>query len=267
MEPDNKSSLIVIMAGGLGKRMNSSLPKVLHRVFNRPMLIHVITSAMAINPYRICIIVGKYRKIIEETVNKSIEDGTLHISSDKIEYIDQPEALGTGHAVMCCNNYIQANRHMIDNIVILSGDVPFIKSDTIGNLSTMKTDIAATILVANLENPYGYGRIILSDTDSKLVVDIAEERDCNPDQKLIKLINGGIYCFNCDVLMQYIDKISNNNSQQEYYLTEIFRLMTNDSNKISYKLLCEDEIIEITGVNTPDQLRELEAAKDIRYKR
>ena len=91
-------NVVLIMAGGLGKRMNSELPKVLHLLKEKPLILHVIETALKINPIKIGIIVGKYRKIIQETINKYLND------TSKIEYIIQPEALGTGHAIMCCIN-------------------------------------------------------------------------------------------------------------------------------------------------------------------
>ena len=262
-------NLVIIMAGGLGKRMNSNLPKVLHKIFNRPMLIHVIDSALATNPYRICIVVGKYREIIESTINQSIDDGSLPASCIKrLVFVDQPQALGTGHAILCCHDYIEANREFIDKVVILSGDVPFIKPETIDSLSQLcNNHIHAAILATNIENPDGYGRIILSNGHDRViqdniledtVIDIVEDRDCSIEEKQIKLINGGIYCFNCESLIKYIGMISHNNAQQEYYLTDIFRLMSNKGEKIGYISLSPEHQIQIVGVNTPEQLRDLE---------
>lgn len=263
------TTLVIIMAGGLGKRMNSNIPKVLHKIFDRPMLIHVIESALSTNPYRICIVVGKYREIIESTINLSIENGSLSKQCrDRLVFIDQPQALGTGHAILCCRDYIVRERShgRIDKIVILSGDVPFIKPDTINSLSGLcNQDIHASILATRIQNPDGYGRIILSngqhgvaDIVADTVVDIVEDRDCSPEEKQIKLINGGIYCFNCDSLIKYIGLISNNNAQQEYYLTDIFRLMSNQGEQINYMCLSQEEQTQIIGVNTPEQLRDLE---------
>ena len=268
------TTLVIIMAGGLGKRMNSNLPKVLHKIFDRPMLIHVIQSALSTNPYRICIVVGKYREIIESTINLSIENGSLSKQCrDRLVFIDQPQALGTGHAILCCRDYIDTERShgRIDKVVILSGDVPFIKPDTINSLSRLcNPDIHASILATRIQNPDGYGRIILSKVDettvadtvantvADTVADIVEDRDCSPEEKQIKLINGGIYCFNCDSLIKYIGLISNNNAQQEYYLTDIFCLMSNQGEQINYMCLSQEEQTQIIGVNTPEQLRDLE---------
>lgn len=256
------TTLVIIMAGGLGKRMNSKIPKVLHKIFDRPMLIHVIESALTTNPYRICIVVGKYREIIESTINLSIEDGSLSKQCrDRLVFIDQPQALGTGHAILCCRDYIDRERShgRIDKVVILSGDVPFIKPETINHLSQLcNPNIDACILTTRIQNPDGYGRIILSKVDDTIVTNIVEDRDCSLEEKQIKLINGGIYCFNCDSLIKYIGLISNNNAQQEYYLTDIFRLMSNRGERIGYMCLSQEEQTQIIGVNTPEQLRDLE---------
>ena len=106
-------TIVIIMAGGLGKRMNSDLPKVLHTVHNKPMLCHVIEQSLALNPYKIFIVVGKYKNIIEQTI------GELN---NKVDYIVQPEPLGTGHAIQCCRDELL--RYPNKKVLILSGDVP-----------------------------------------------------------------------------------------------------------------------------------------------
>lgn len=252
---ENKRShdLIIIMAGGLGKRMNSQLPKVLHRVSGKPMIVHVIESGLHIKPFNICIVVGKYRDIIADTIAQYID---IQIIENHITYIDQPEPLGTGHAIMCCGDYIDKNKLNIANILILSGDVPFIKTETISNL--LSTGFNARMLVAELDNPHGYGRVVLSPKNSHLIEKIVEEKDCNQEEKNIKLINGGIYSFRREILTRYIKLITNNNAQREYYLTDIIGFFTRDNINIDYIKLCDDDLIQITGINTPEQLEELD---------
>ena len=140
--------------------------------------------------------------------------------------------------------------------MVLSGDVPLIKSNTILNL--LNNTKESNILTANIDEPYGYGRIILDNSNN--IKKIVEEKDCNLDEKQIKLINSGIYCFNINIIIEYIEQIDNNNSQNEYYLTQIFEILVKNNITINYNII--DNIVEITGINTQEQLKELENYKN-----
>ena len=178
MEP-----IVLIMAGGLGKRMNSTLPKVLHKVLNYPMLVHVIKTSLQLKPKKIIIIVGKYKDVIDSTIKKYLSNEEY----DKIEYAYQEEALGTGHAVMCSlYNLAQYTEH---KVLILSGDVPLISKET---LSSLNSEYEDRMLITDLDIPKACGRIIF-DEDKTKVDDIIEEKECNDEQKLINYINCGIY--------------------------------------------------------------------------
>lgn len=256
--------IVIIMAGGLGKRMESDLPKVLHKVYgfieqnnindtcvsnhvyedySKPMIVHVINSALKFNPKKIFIIVGSYKEIIQKTIDQYIEP------NDIIEYVIQEQALGTGHAVKCCLP------RLIDypdsQTLILSGDVPLISSDTIKKL----TNNSNKLLVTKLSNPFGCGRIIL-DKDDRLVK-IIEEKDCDETQKLINLVNCGIYQINSNVLIELLPKITNNNKANEYYLTDIISLMIEFGIEIGFCELEECKQYEIKNVNTKKDLDEL----------
>jgi UDP-N-acetylglucosamine diphosphorylase/glucosamine-1-phosphate N-acetyltransferase len=245
---NNLNSIILIMAGGLGKRMNSDIPKVLHIINDKPMIIHIIETSLSINPFKIGIIVGKYYNLIYETIQKYIEKDIL---DKKIKFIIQEEPRGTGDAIKCCYNFLNKTNINISKVMILSGDVPLIKKKTINSL--LLNTHECKILIANIDNSTGYGRILLNKNNK--ICKIIEEKDCNIEEKNIKLINSGIYCLNLQILLKYINNISNNNSQNEYYLTEIFELMANDNIYSDY-LLCKD-IREISGINTQEQLKEL----------
>ena len=235
--------VVLIMAGGLGKRMNSELPKVLHLLKEKPLIVHVIETALKINPIKIGIIVGKYREIIQETINKYLKD------TSKIDYIIQPDALGTGHAIMCCKDFLSNYKN--SSVTILSGDVPLIKSDTLERLNTLLNKSHAAILINKLDNPHGYGRII---RDKDQFIKIVEEKDCNDEERKVDLVNSGIYSFRTEIIHNNISKISNNNKQNEYYLTDIFNFI----DKKSIDLLYLENRYEVMGVNTPEQLKELE---------
>jgi len=235
-------NVVLIMAGGLGKRMNSELPKVLHLLKEKPLIVHVIETALKINPIKIGIIVGKYRNIIQETINQYLKD------TSKIEYIIQPEALGTGNAIMCCKDFL--SNYKKSSVTILSGDVPLIKSETLERLNTSLNKSHAAILINKLDNPTGYGRII---RDRDQFVKIVEEKDCNEIERKVELVNSGIYSFKTETIHNNISKITNNNKQNEYYLTDIFNFI----DKKSIDLVYLENKYEVMGVNTLEQLEEL----------
>ena len=262
----NNDLIIIIMAGGLGTRMNSNTPKVLHKINNIPLIIHILNTSLILNPFKICVIVGKHKDLIESTINNyynsneitSNEITSNEITSNeitsKINYIIQNEPLGTGHAIMCCKNYLGKLNTNINNCLILSGDVPFIKAATLEQL--FRTKFSANILVAYKNDPFGYGRIVFKNdkNDNETFSKIVEEKDCDEEEKKIQLINSGIYFFKIDILLKYIDKLTNNNNNKEYYLTQIFELLS----KYEIGFTIVENLLEITGINTEQQLNELE---------
>ena len=257
---DYSNAIIVIMAGGEGKRMNSNLPKVLHLLSDKPMIVHVLEKALNINPMKIYIIVGKHGNIIENTIDKYIDSELIN---KKIEFVYQREPLGTGDAIKTFCDYINTLKHLafkLSKVLILSGDVPLISIDTIKLM--LNTNYAANILMSQTNNNYGYGRIIQEYdpiNNYYYLKKIVEEKDCTESERNIKIINSGIYCFNYNILCKYINKIENNNSQSEYYLTDIFEIInTIDGNHINVIELDKKKIYEIMGVNTKEQLEYLE---------
>tara|TARA_B100001093_G_scaffold24947_1_gene22016 strand:+ start:2397 stop:3164 length:768 start_codon:yes stop_codon:yes gene_type:complete len=245
---NHANSCIIIMTGGLGKRMNSELPKVLHKIKNKPMLIHILETSLTLNVHKIAIVVGKFYTIIKDTIAQYINQ---EIIDSKIQFIVQNEPLGTGHAILCCKNFLSKTPEYITNICILSGDVPFISVNSINNL--LNNTQTCNILIAKLTNPHGYGRIKINNNK---FIKIIEEKDCNDEEKKISIVNGGVYSFNTKLLLHYIDKLDNNNNQQEYYLTQIFELITNNNIAINFSII--KDIKEISGVNTQEQLTILE---------
>ena len=238
-------NVVVIMAGGLGKRMNSDIPKVLHKVNDKPMLIHVIESAIAIQPIKIYIVVGKYMPMIKDAVY-------FYRLIDDVEFIKQEEALGTGHAIQCCRPYLY--QHEYSNTIILSGDVPLITTKTIRHM--IRDLDYGRILTTILDNPIGYGRVIESDTGK--FEKIVEEKDCNDLERKCRKINAGIYAFDTFILCKYLPLLSNNNAQGEYYLTDIVEIIKNkeDVDIEMFNMPLENQQ-ELLGVNTEQQLMEL----------
>jgi bifunctional N-acetylglucosamine-1-phosphate-uridyltransferase/glucosamine-1-phosphate-acetyltransferase GlmU-like protein len=170
---------------------------------------------------------------------------------DYVEFINQPEALGTGHAIQCCRPYLY--QHEYSNTLILSGDVPLIKTETIKNM--IKNMEHARIMCTILENPTGYGRIIEKEGKFEKIV---EEKDCNDEERKCQKTNAGIYAFDTFILCKYLPLLSNNNAQGEYYLTDIVEIIKNkeEVDIEMYEMPLENQQ-ELLGVNTEQQLIEL----------
>jgi bifunctional N-acetylglucosamine-1-phosphate-uridyltransferase/glucosamine-1-phosphate-acetyltransferase GlmU-like protein len=234
----------LIMAGGLGKRMESAIPKVLHQINSKPMICYVIETAFKAGCEKVGIIVGQYRPIIEQTIL------SWGFDESQIVFIDQPEPLGTGNAVACAcaSNWVK-DLPSLTNVLILSGDVPLISTDTITELMG-KTN---SILVNKVQNPKGYGRVQI-DSQTNLVKQIIEEKDCTSEQKDIQLVNCGIYYFELDVLRQVIPRISNANAANEYYLTDLVSIGSELGYQINWYELPSNKSIEIANVNTKEDL-------------
>jgi len=237
--------IVIIMAGGLGKRMKSTLPKVLHHVKNKPMLVHVIEQSLELNPFKICVVVGKYQSVIKSTLQ-------MFNVLDKVEFIQQKEALGTGHAIQCCRPTLLDCAASLQ-VLILSGDVPLIKSETLREMVYQFR--GAKVLTSEVDNPHGYGRIIEKNGQ---LIKIIEEKDCNEEERLVKKTNSGIYAFQNEYLCKYLPYLKNNNAQKEFYLTDIIEILqTTEQITIDTYNLPKERQIELIGVNTKEQLEEL----------
>ncbi len=243
----NKSLTITILAGGLGKRMKSTLPKVLHKIRGKPMLVRVIHEALKLCPNKILIVVGEYRPIIEKTL---AEWGVL----DKIVFTIQETPLGTGHAVLCTLDHLSDDSYNI----ILNGDCPLLKSTTILDIvKVFKSDLQITSI--STSNPTGCGRIVKDSTGKFLK--IVEEKDCNDIERSINEINIGIYMATTAILKKYIPLIKNNNAQKEYYLTDIVEIYLKSSKEVGLVELDHTKLSEIANVNTKEQLETLNSLK------
>ena len=230
---------IIIMAGGLGKRMNSNMPKILHLLDDKPLLVHVLINANQLLPQNIYLVVGKYKNVIKEVLE-------LYLNIDNVTFVEQEEPLGTGHAVQC------VMPHLIDSknkVLILSGDVPFLSTKTLHYLFIPSK---VCIMSADIDNPTGYGRII---KENDRFVKIVEEKDCSESEKKIKTINTGVYSIDANILCKYLPQLNNDNAQNEYYLTDLFAMINEEVEVIH---LHKSKNFEISGVNTKQQLKDLE---------
>lgn len=242
---------ITILAGGMGKRMQSDLPKVLHKVKGEAMIVRLLKQVSHLSPGKILIVVGKYHTIIQEEIDKHTNEIASH---SKIVYVNQPLPLGTGDAVKCTLPHIT---NSCVNI-ILNGDVPLIRYQTIEEIyAYYKKSISKFVITSiNLANPTGNGRII-QDANGTFK-EIVEEKDCTAEQKLVKLVNCGIYICSGEIIQEYIPKISSTNAQSEYYLTDLVKIYLNasdDNAKVNLFILPPEKEIEIYNVNTKEQLQ------------
>jgi bifunctional UDP-N-acetylglucosamine pyrophosphorylase/glucosamine-1-phosphate N-acetyltransferase len=251
---------VTIMAAGEGKRMRSSIPKVLHLFNGIPMLVRILLEVKELNPQKIIVITGKYDALIKKTISENInQDFNL---LNKIVYVQQTNPMGTGHAISCTLDYYEDS----DNVLILNGDMPCIKS---GTLNQFIQNGINSLFVAKLDNPFGYGRIIVN--SNNYIKYIREEKDCNEEERNCKLVNVGIYYFSAVNLKKNIPLIDCNNIQNEYYLTDIVKIMNNDNlenkeenNGISIYKIDENNNYQIQGVNTPEELRNLEELENLK---
>lgn len=231
---------IVILAAGQGKRMYSDIPKVLHKLAGKPMISWVLDTARCLNPAQIHVIYGHCGEVLME----SLPDPDVH-------WIHQPEQLGTGHAVLQALPHIPAD----SQVLVLSADVPLIQVSTLQALiQSRSTRAELALLVTQLENPYGLGRIVRNAQGE--IIAIVEEKDANEAEKNIKEIYTGICCAKASDFASWLPKLGKNNAQGEYYLTEIIALALANNTPIN-SLTCKDWI-EIQGVNTRLQLQTLE---------
>ena len=241
----NKKLAVAILAAGLGKRMKSpDKPKVMFEINSRPMIDYVVELAFKVNADLVVPIVGHHREqVINYLDNK--------FSGKDIKYAVQSEQLGTGHAVIQTAELL---KDFEGEILILSGDVPLLKFETVEKLINEHFSAGndATLLTTVFENSYGYGRIV-RDSEGNFT-GIVEEKDATDEQKQIKEINPAIYIVNSKVLFNALSKISPENNQKEYYLTDIFRYIPKEK---TGTVVTNDEL-EVTGVNSIEQLKEME---------
>lgn len=229
--------IVTILAGGQGKRMQSVIPKVLHKVNGIPMIVRIINQVVKLSPYKIFIVVSENHDLIRKTIEEYVEVGK-HL----IQYIVQPTPLGTGDAVRHTLNYLSN----YSNNLIICGDTPLISYETLRDVIN-KFTYGIQITAIELDNPYGYGRIVTNSMGQ--FVRIVEEKDCNDQERQIKYGNVGIIMASSIILKDIIPKIDNNNKANEYYLTDIVKLYTTNLH-----IMDKSKLYEITNVNTPDDL-------------
>jgi bifunctional UDP-N-acetylglucosamine pyrophosphorylase/glucosamine-1-phosphate N-acetyltransferase len=241
---------IVIMAAGKGTRLKSRRAKVLHQIAGQPLLAHVIRAAQQIIPAEhIYVIVGHQTENVRAAV-----------AAMGVKFVLQADQRGTGHAIMCAREQVAGYR----NILVLSGDVPLIRPETIAQLRDFHIGkkAAMTILTAEPPDPFGYGRVIRAGSGSDRVKAIVEQKALTRSQQKAREINSGIYAFATQPLFANIDRLSTDNAHQELYLTDMAALLV--KRKASVVALKAADPGEVLGANTLAELSSLDAALRIR---
>lgn len=231
----------VILAAGMGTRMKSKMPKVLHKVCGKPLSKWVIDASKAAGAYKVCAVVGHKAETVKEVLG------------DVCEFALQAEQKGTGHAVMQAIDVIKNSK---GEVVILNGDTPLITAETINKAIEYHKNNGnqATVITAILDDATGYGRIVRDNDGS--VLKIVEQKDASEEEKKINEVNSGMYVFDAQSLVYALDKITPNNAQGEYYLTDTLEILLSAGKKIGGYAISDND--EIRGINDRVQLNEAE---------
>ena len=257
--PDEINFSTVILAAGLGKRMqNPEIPKVLAKINSKPLIFYVLQTAISLNPDKICLIVGHKKELVIDYVSKELsndcyKNNCSKYSLENIVFAVQEQQLGTGHAAKCAEHFFE-NYH--SEVLILSGDVPLLSEKTLSNFIQIHKNEKADISVLSAETvePFGYGRIVRNASNE--FVEIVEEKDASNEIKQINEINSGIYFLKTDLLFDLLNRINNQNSQNEFYLTDIIKIGKEQNKKVIATKIAN--INEIQGINTIEQLHTVE---------
>jgi len=237
--PSSSTLDVVIMAAGKGTRMKSDLPKVLHPLAGRPLLAHVLAAADTLQPRRICVVSGHGGELLPRT-----------IAREDLAWALQEPQLGTGHAVQ------QAMPRLDDDgiCLILYGDVPLTRSETLQEMALIAREGAVALLTVHLDNPAGYGRIVRDPRGR--VQRIVEHKDASPEELALHEVNTGILCLPTAKLAGWLARLTNDNAQGEYYLTDVIAMAVAEGEKV---IPCHPAAEwEVLGVNSRQQLAQLE---------
>ncbi|MEM8845070.1 MAG: bifunctional UDP-N-acetylglucosamine diphosphorylase/glucosamine-1-phosphate N-acetyltransferase GlmU [Pseudomonadota bacterium] len=235
------SLIVVILAAGKGTRMRSQLPKVMHEVGGKSMLSHTITTAKSLGAEKVIVVYGHGGEQVKESINDDI-----------VEWVEQAEQLGTGHAVQqAIPNFTPQDN---ESVMVLYGDVPLVKTKTLQKLLDVQKKDSMCILTTKLDDPSGYGRIVRN--HKGYIQKIVEEKDADDLTKSISEINTGILCASSNHLTKWLGEITNDNQQQEYYLTDCIGLAVKQGKTVD-AVVCPDSS-EVMGVNSRANLAEVE---------
>ena len=232
--------MAIVMAAGKGTRMKSKKSKLVQKIYGKEIVKRAVENAEKAGVRDIVAVVGYMKEEVMEVLGNGVK------------YAFQEEMLGTGHAVMQAKEFLKGKK---GKVLVLNGDVPLIRPETLNKLleKSIENKEYATLLTAIYDNPKGYGRIVRDEGGN--ISAIVEEKDTNDDQKEIKEINAGIYCFDIEELLSALEKITPNNAQGEYYITDVIQIM-NEKGLKTGAVIVEDNT-EILGINDRIQLEML----------
>jgi len=236
------------MAAGLGTRMKSNCAKVLHKLDGRPLISHVCRAAVQLEPRNVYVVVGHQARDVQAAVEREFTS-----PPGRFEFVQQREQRGTGHAVMAAEDVLRGEDA---TVMVLSGDVPLVKATTLAKLIAAHDLQSAdcTLMSVRLENPTGYGRVVRNEGGD--FVKIVEQKDASDEERQIREINVGIYCFDNTKLFAALKKIKPNNSQGEYYLTDVPAILKSHGDTIG--IYQHNDAREVSGINTRAELAEFE---------
>ncbi|HSK71413.1 MAG TPA: bifunctional UDP-N-acetylglucosamine diphosphorylase/glucosamine-1-phosphate N-acetyltransferase GlmU [Pyrinomonadaceae bacterium] len=246
---EQKNLDVLVLAAGLGTRMRSNRAKVLHRLDGRPLVNHVCRTATALAPQMIYVVIGHQGEEVKQAVLEELDE-------DYVSFVWQKQQLGTGDAVNSARQFFENEDSML---LVLSGDVPMIRAETLAALVRQHQThrgrgAACTLLTVRVIDPTGYGRIV-RDMDG-LFNRIVEQKDASEEERLIDEINAGIYCFEAKKLFDALSKVKNHNAQGEYYLTDVPALLREAGEDVA--IYHHHDSYEVEGINNRVQLAELE---------
>ena len=233
---------VIVLAAGQGTRMKSDVPKVLHHLSGTPLFLHVLRAAQQLEPSRIAVIVGHRAAAVQQAY-----------WADELCWVIQEKQLGTAHAVLCAEPTFHG---FTGDILILSGDVPLIRGNTLKRLVDQHRgqQAAVTLLTAKLQDPKGYGRIVRD--DKQQIARIVEEKDASDLQKQLREVNAGIYVVAARFLFPALSGVNNRNLQREYYLPDIVAIALREGRTVAN--LQVDDAREMMGINTREELARME---------
>lgn len=237
------SLAVIVLAAGLGKRMGSNIPKVLHKTIEKTLIEHVLENASSLNPERIVVVTGFEREKVEEQVTAALNAGAF--GNTTVSFAWQKTQLGTGDAVKYAVPQLDG---FTGTVVILYGDVPLLRPETLVSLliKHQKEKASLTLMSAISDEQRAYGRVI-RDKNTRRILRVTEARDCNAEELLIREVNSGIYAVHSTLLPLALESLNNNNAQAEYYLTDIVEFAVLHDFSVSSLTLYETE--ELQGVN------------------
>ncbi|HZY62528.1 MAG TPA: bifunctional UDP-N-acetylglucosamine diphosphorylase/glucosamine-1-phosphate N-acetyltransferase GlmU [Edaphobacter sp.] len=242
---------IAIMAAGKGTRLKSKRPKVLHEIGGQSLLLHVIDAAKTIVPAsNIYCIIGHKAELVKAAV-----------AHTGVAFVLQADQHGTGHALqMLKADFELSGKTPPENLLVLSGDVPLIRPETITEVrdAHLREHAAMTILTAMPDNPHGYGRILRLKEDAPEVLSIVEQKSLTQEQLGVREINSGIYCFNTAALFNKLASLSNNNAHGEFYLTDVAAMLVAEGKRVI--AVKAESVNEVLGANTIAEMMHLDAA-------